>query len=143
MELHLPFKLITGNLNFEIFGSLTFVQVNVSEFNLLDVNVACLLKGMDNKSVNNDSEDEEDDGLDLSLFPSVQDPSLAVDAPEDNDIICGRGKSVSHPGNLKFRRMVSIRKDEYKQAKRREDKTRIATEIVDELRNGPKPSRYV
>jgi hypothetical protein len=96
---------------------------------------------MSNKAINDDSEDEEDDGLDLSLFPAVQDPSMAVKAPEDKDVICGRGKSVSHPGNLKFRRLVLNRKDEYMQAKRREDKTRIATEIVDELRSGSKPSR--
>jgi hypothetical protein len=111
---------------------------------VLDVIVACLLIGMNNKSVNDDSEDDDDyDGLDLSLFPAVRDPSMAVNAPEENDIICGRGKSVTHPGNLKFRQMVLTRKEEYKQAKRREDKTRIATEIVEELRNGPKPSRYV
>jgi hypothetical protein len=108
---------------------------------LLDVTAACLLKGMNNETVNYDSEDEEDDGLDLSLYPAVQDPSMAIKAPEDSDVICGRGKSVSHPGNLKFRRLVLTRKDEYMQAKRREDKTRIATEIVEELRSGSKPSR--
>lgn len=97
---------------------------------------------MNINSVNDDSEDEEDDGLDMSLFPSVHDPSMAVKAPEDNDVICGRGKSVSHPGNLKFRQLVLNRKDEYMQAKRREDKTRIATEIVEELRNSQRPSRY-
>lgn len=84
---------------------------------------------------------DNDDELDLSLLPTIIDPSKAILCPNDNDIICGRGKSVTHPGNHKFRRLVQSRKEEYKQAKRRDDKTNIAFEIVETLRNGADASR--
>jgi hypothetical protein len=107
----------------------------------LDLNVSAIsLKGMSDQAADEDSDDDEYE-LNLSLLPSVADPSNAVSAPEDNDVICGRGKSVNHPGNLKFRRMVLARKDEYKQAKKRDEKTRIACEIVEGLRNGSNASR--
>lgn len=87
-------------------------------------------------------DDSDEDDLDISLLPSIIDASKAVSAPDDNDVICGRGKSVTHPGNLKFRQLVQARKEEYKRAKRREEKTRIAFEIVETLRNGVEASRY-
>ena len=86
-------------------------------------------------------DDDDDDDLDLPLFSTDIDPSKAVSGPEGNDVICGRGKSITHPGNLKFRQLVLARKDEYKRANRRDDKTRIAFEIVEALRNGPDASR--
>jgi hypothetical protein len=92
-------------------------------------------------SSNTAIDDSDDDDLDFSLLPSIIDPSKAVSAPEPNDVICGRGKSVTHPGNLKFRRLVHARKEEYKQAKRRDEKTRIAFAIVEALRNGTDASR--
>ena len=94
---------------------------------------------MSSKGIGDESDD---DDLDISLLPSIIDPSNAVSAPDDNDVICGRGKSVTHPGNLKFRQLVQARKEEYKQAKRRDEKTRIAFEIVETLRNGAAGSRY-
>jgi hypothetical protein len=93
------------------------------------------------KHTTNDESDE--DELHLSLLPVMTDSSKAVSAPGENDVICGRGKSVMHPGNQRFRRMVAARKEEYKQAKRRDDKTRIAFEVVEALRQDPEPSRYV
>lgn len=87
-------------------------------------------------------DESDEDDLDISLLPSIIDHSKAVSAPDDNDVICGRGKSVTHPGNLKFRQLVQARKEEYKLAKRRDEKTRIAFEIVETLRNGSEGSRY-
>ena len=86
-------------------------------------------------------DESDEDDLDISLLPSIIDPSKAVSAPDVNDVICGRGKSVTHPGNLKFRYLVQARKEEYKLAKRRDEKTRIAFEIVEALRNGAEASR--
>ena len=88
-------------------------------------------------------DESDEDDVDISLLPSIIDHSKAVSAPDDNDVVCGRGKSVTHPGNLKFRQLVQARKEEYKQAKRRDEKTRIAFEIVEALRNGAEGSRYV
>lgn len=87
-------------------------------------------------------DESDEDDLDISLLPSIIDPSKAVSAPDINDVICGRGKSVTHPGNLRFRQLVQARKNEYKLAKRRDEKTRIAFEIVEALRNGTEASRY-
>lgn len=64
--------------------------------------------------------------------------------PNENDIVCGRGKSISaHSGNLKFRHMILARRDEYQATFKRDDKSRITAEIVQALRAGPYPSRYV
>lgn len=52
----------------------------------------------------------------------------------------GRGKSIAHKGNAKFRNLINLRKDEYQAARRREDKTRLTIEIVQELR---KTSRFL
>ena len=86
-------------------------------------------------------DESDEDDIDISLLPSIIDPSKAVSAPADNDVICGRGKSVTHPGNLKFRQLVQAREEEYKLAKRRDEKTRIAFEIVEALRSGTEASR--
>lgn len=93
--------------------------------------------------VAHDETSDNDDDMHLSLLPAITDLSKAVSSPEDNDVLCGRGKSVSHPGNQKFRRLVLVRKEEYQQAKRRDEKTRIAFEIVEAMRQGPDASRYV
>ena len=51
-------------------------------------------------------DESDDDDLDISFLPSIIDPSKAVRALDENDVICGRGKSVTHPGNLKSRYLV-------------------------------------
>jgi hypothetical protein len=50
------------------------------------------------------------------------------------DILCGRGKSIAHRGNARFRELIDAKKDVYQAARRREDKTRLTCEIVAELR---------
>lgn len=70
-------------------------------------------------------------------------PKDGILNPSPNDIICGRGKSIAHPGNQRFRQMIMERKDEYQAARRREEKTRITIEIVDKLRQGPNPARFL
>jgi hypothetical protein len=81
-----------------------------------------------------------DEESDLVLLPQNNTGEI-VASPAKFDIICGRGKSVTHPGNVRFRRMISARKEEYQKSKRRDDKTRITQEIVDALQQGPEPSR--
>jgi hypothetical protein len=65
----------------------------------------------------------------------------AIPTPGPMDVICGRGKSVSHPGNQRFRRIILAKKEAYQKARRRDEKTRITFEIVVELRRGSQPSR--
>ena len=57
-----------------------------------------------------------------------------------NSIHTGRGKSIAHKGNARFRQLINQRKNEYQAARRREDKTRLTIEIVHELR---KTSRFL
>jgi hypothetical protein len=67
--------------------------------------------------------------------------------PQPMDIICGRGSRMTHPGNQRFRRLVLERKEIYQQSTRREDKTRITLEIVQQLLSPDplslEPARYV
>jgi hypothetical protein len=49
--------------------------------------------------------------------------------------------TVAHPGNRRFRRLVHNRKDDYQKARRRDHKTRITLELVQELRAGPDGGR--
>jgi hypothetical protein len=65
----------------------------------------------------------------------------AIPTPGPMDVICGRGKSVSHPGNQRFRRVILAKKEAYQKARRRDEKTKITFEIVVELRRGSQPSR--
>ena len=63
--------------------------------------------------------------------------------PRPFDIICGRGSRVSSiPGNQRFQRFVEARRPEYQNAPRREDKSRIAMEVIQSLTYGVNPSRY-
>lgn len=67
--------------------------------------------------------------------------NATVSEPRPQDVICGRGKSVAHPGNQRLAEMIKARKEEYQKAKRRDDKTRITCEIVQAMRQGPMPAR--
>ena len=62
------------------------------------------------------------------------DPKNGIAQPLPDDIICGRGKSIAHKGNARFRQLINEKKDEYQAARRREDKTRLTLEIVEELK---------
>lgn len=64
-------------------------------------------------------------------------------SPAPMDVICGRGKNIAHPGNRRFHLLVSSKKQAYQHAKRREEKTNITTEILQQLRSGPEASRFL
>ena len=55
--------------------------------------------------------------------------------PGDYDIICGRGKIAHcHPGNRRFRLILSLHMDEYKNAPTKVDKSLVIISIVDIIR---------
>lgn len=86
--------------------------------------------------------DEEESGSDPNGSILVPEPTGDfISSPAENDVICGRGKSGSHSGNLRFRQIISARKEDYKKAYRRDLKTKIKLEIVNELRQGIAPAR--
>lgn len=66
-----------------------------------------------------------------------------LDEPEPMDIICGRGKNITHPGNKRFHSLIMSNRQVYQQTKRREDKTVITQSIIERLKRGPDPSRFV
>jgi hypothetical protein len=62
-------------------------------------------------------------------------PSYDDTVPSHIDILCGRDKeSYRHAGNRRFRAIISKYRDEYQNAKSRDDKTRITDEIVASIR---------
>jgi len=88
------------------------------------------------KAAMNFQDVEDDDAL---LFVPR---SVTVPEPQPQDVICGRGKSVAHPGNQRLAELIKERKEEYQKANRRDDKTRITYEIVQAMQHGPTPARY-
>mmetsp|Transcript_8046 Transcript_8046/g.12309 ORF Transcript_8046/g.12309 Transcript_8046/m.12309 type:complete len:280 (-) Transcript_8046:119-958(-) len=73
----------------------------------------------------------------LPLIPQImlRNKSKKVDRnfhPGDYDIICGRGKSAHHhPGNKRFRLVICMFMDEYKNAPTKVDKSLVIIKIVD------------
>ncbi|OEU09263.1 hypothetical protein FRACYDRAFT_248599 [Fragilariopsis cylindrus CCMP1102] len=62
--------------------------------------------------------------------------SGGVIEPLPTDVICGRGKMTSsHPANRRFRELVDFHKRAYQNSKRRDEKTRITCDLVDQLRS--------
>lgn len=94
---------------------------------------ASLGKKMD-ESETNVADAGESHQIDDKLIPDSI--GEAISTPEPMDVICGRGKSICHPGNQRFRRMILAKKESYQKARRRDEKTRITFEIVVELRRG-------
>lgn len=58
----------------------------------------------------------------------------AVVTPSDNDIVLGRGHGANrHPGNRYFRHLVKKRKAIYQLAAKRVEKTKISSDLVNEV----------
>lgn len=57
--------------------------------------------------------------------------ALLLDGLRDQDVVCGRDKLAhSHAGNRRFRKVIHAYRERYQSAKRRDEKTRITTEII-------------
>ena len=62
---------------------------------------------------------------------------------EDNDVLCGKGRSsISHPGNQRFRELIDANRGEYARATRKQ-KACLANAIVDLIRNAQPPGRFL
>jgi len=75
--------------------------------------------------------------VDRGWFQSARE--LPVDfTPRSNDVICSRGaESYNHEGNRRFRSLIDLRINEYKEATSKIAKTTIVSEVVDTiLQNG-------
>eukprot|EP00980_Cylindrotheca_fusiformis_P009035 scaffold1939_cov92-Cylindrotheca_fusiformis.AAC.8 len=88
--------------------------------------------------------DEDGDSEKPAKSAFKYDPAYGISSPAPNDIVCGRGKmTIAHPGNRRFRKLVAEMKDDYQKARRRDHKTRITLELVQQLRSGPDGGRFL
>ena len=71
------------------------------------------------------SEKEDTSSADTESEKAVLPPGLTV-----NDVVCGRDKlSHAHPGNKRFRAIIRSHYQQYQQAKRRDEKTKLTGTI--------------
>lgn len=65
--------------------------------------------------------------------------------PNENDVLCGRGGRInSHVGNIRFRKMVAIRKTDYiGKSTKKFEKAHIASNIVQQIRAMNPPGRFL
>jgi hypothetical protein len=63
--------------------------------------------------------------------------------PTDKDILCGRTSTSKHPGNIRFRRLVLARVDDYMHSTKKATKSMITATILDEAhKNGARFMKF-
>ena len=67
-----------------------------------------------------------------------------IRTPHPHDVLSGRGGGINaHPGNVVFREWVRVRKEDYNLAPNKAEKTRVALEVMDQVRNQDPPGRFL
>mmetsp|Transcript_18315 Transcript_18315/g.39586 ORF Transcript_18315/g.39586 Transcript_18315/m.39586 type:complete len:544 (+) Transcript_18315:99-1730(+) len=67
-----------------------------------------------------------------------------IQEPHLNDVLCGRGGSInSHSGNRVFRGWIAQRKESYMLAESKSDKSRVTSEIFQQVRDQTPPGRFL
>ena len=67
-----------------------------------------------------------------------------IRTPHPHDVLSGRGGGINaHPGNVVFREWVRVRKEDYNLAPNKAEKTRVALEVIDQVRNQDPPGRFL
>jgi hypothetical protein len=67
-----------------------------------------------------------------------------IRTPHAHDVLSGRGGGInSHVGNQNFRHWVAERKEDYNLAPNKQEKTQIAMEVMDKVRNQSPPGRFL
>lgn len=70
-------------------------------------------------------------------------PSTTPTQPTISDVLCGRGAATNnHPGNLRFRALISLHQDQYLAAQNGE-KAEISRSVVRALRQFDPPGRFL
>jgi len=73
-----------------------------------------------------------DDGGDQSYKEVATETTRMEDDINDKDVYCGRDKrSHIHPGNKRFRKLITEHRESYQTAVLREEKTRITAQIIE------------
>jgi len=71
-------------------------------------------------------------------------PTKDINAPAMNDILLGRGARVNqHPGNINFRRIIQLYKDNYITERANAQKHSIKTEILQKIKTLSPPGRFI
>jgi hypothetical protein len=64
--------------------------------------------------------------------------------PNDNDVLCARGKdAATHPGNVRFRSMIDSNLERYHRTDTKKEKTTIVCKIIDSVRSSFPPGKFV
>ena len=67
-----------------------------------------------------------------------------IEKPLQHDVICGRDKFCqAHSGNQRFRVMIAMNREQYQTARSRDDKTRIATEVIGLIQSSRPGGRFL
>eukprot|EP00529_Nitzschia_sp_RCC80_P010848 CAMPEP_0113494858 /NCGR_PEP_ID=MMETSP0014_2-20120614/29318_1 /TAXON_ID=2857 /ORGANISM="Nitzschia sp." /LENGTH=641 /DNA_ID=CAMNT_0000388753 /DNA_START=192 /DNA_END=2117 /DNA_ORIENTATION=- /assembly_acc=CAM_ASM_000159 len=67
-----------------------------------------------------------------------------IRTPHPHDVLSGRGGGINaHPGNIVFREWVHARKEDYNLAPNKAEKTRVAMEVMDQVRGQDPPGRFL
>lgn len=69
---------------------------------------------------------------------------LRIRTPHRHDVLSGRGGGINmHAGNKVFREWVAERKEEYNLAPNKMEKTRVALEVIDRVKQQNPPGRFL
>ena len=75
---------------------------------------------------------------------TVGGPVRRIRTPHPHDVLSGRGGGINaHPGNKVFREWVHLRKEDYNLAPNKKEKTRVAEEVMDQVRQQDPPGRFL
>ncbi|KAL7567463.1 hypothetical protein ACA910_021419 [Epithemia clementina (nom. ined.)] len=67
-----------------------------------------------------------------------------IRTPHEHDVLSGRGGGINaHLGNVQFREWVRLRKNAYNLAPTKVEKSRVAQEVIDLVRNQKPPGRFL
>lgn len=67
-----------------------------------------------------------------------------IRTPHAHDVLSGRGGGINgHVGNVHFRELVSVRKEDYNLAKSKVEKARVARDIIALVRQQDPPGRFL
>lgn len=67
-----------------------------------------------------------------------------IRTPNPNDVLSGRGGGINgHAGNVQFREWVRVRKNDYNLAPNKNEKARVAKEVIDLIRAQNPPGRFL
>lgn len=78
------------------------------------------------------------------MATSVNQDVQLIESPHKNDVLCGRGGGINnHPGNVNYRSIVHIYKNDYNLATNKQVKSEIARTVIKKVRELKPPGRFL